>query len=146
MGSIPWNITALPNSLSQSCPFYINKSMYTSYNATNFQNFTIPASLFTEYGWRWFFDILACTKFTTSGLIGALKTAGKETVVPNGSFLSLYILIRGRAADSDWNKNSQVRILPLQISKSCKHKMRFVGSLEIPYTIWKRMPWETLVI
>lgn len=103
------NIIILLYSL-QSCPFYIKKSNKPCYNV-NVQNFIVPASLFTQYGCRWFFAMLSCTKLTTSGLIGALKIAGKEMVVPNGSFLSLYTLIRGRAADRDWNKNHIGKLL-----------------------------------
>ena len=36
-----------------------------------------------------------------SGRIGALKIAGREAVSPDGSFLSLYIVINGRAVDND---------------------------------------------
>jgi hypothetical protein len=50
--------------------------------------------------------MLSCTKLTISGLIGALKTAGNAMVEPDASFLSLYTVISGRAADSDCNQNN----------------------------------------
>merc|ERR1719189_248596 len=45
--------------------------------------------------------ILLCIKETMSGLTGALKTAGRQTVVPVGAFLSLCTPISGRAAARD---------------------------------------------
>lgn len=56
-----------------------------------------PASSLTAYGWRLFLRMLVCTKFTTSGRIGALKTAGITTLLPDDSPLSEYTEMRGRA-------------------------------------------------
>jgi hypothetical protein len=68
--------------------------------------------------------MLSCTKLTISGLTGALKTAGNAIVEPDASFLSLYTVIRGRAADSDCNQNnnSETAIAPF-LSEHIKHDL-----------------------
>jgi hypothetical protein len=102
-------LTLLLNTVSSSNHFhFFQQKQY--YNNTDFHNFTIPASLLTQYGWRWFLATLSCTKLTISGLIGALKTAGNAMVEPDASFLSLYTVIRGRAADSACNQNNNSEI------------------------------------
>lgn len=45
----------------------------------------IPASSLTAYGCRLFLRMLVWTKFTTSGRIGALNTAGRTTFLPADS-------------------------------------------------------------
>lgn len=70
----------------------------------------IPALSLTQYAWRWLKEICWCTKFTTSGLIGALKTDGKAIALfLTSSDFSVYTLTNGRAVDNDWNKIAFVK-------------------------------------
>ena len=56
-----------------------NNLLKTDWYLIYIRSFFLPASRFTQYGWRWFLATSWWMKLTMSGLMGALNTAGKQT-------------------------------------------------------------------